>query len=107
MNIPSKAQTDFIICRAGLENQALDLRRKGCELRKGRHDCRQSIVQSVFCVSIVVRVIFFLLKISCSPSLSNLPGLTTPLYALAARQSDTTISKDRNEEGVLDTLSRD
>ena len=44
---------------------------------------------------------------SDSVRLSTLPGLTTPLYALAARVGDATISKDRNEEGILDTLSRD
>jgi hypothetical protein len=48
MSLPSKAETNFIIWRAGLENQALDLRRKRCELRKGRHDYRQAIAQTVF-----------------------------------------------------------
>ena len=84
----------------------MNLRRKGCELGKGRHDCRQTIIQSILylnCVSCNV----VLLGMSDSVRLSTLPGLTTPLYALAARVGDATISKDRNEEGILDTLSRD
>jgi hypothetical protein len=84
MTIPSKAETNFIIWRAGLENQGLNLRRKGYELGKGRHDCRQTIIQSILylnCVSCNI----VLLGMSDSIRLSTLPGLTTPLYALAVR----------------------
>jgi hypothetical protein len=85
MSIPSKAETNLIIWRAGLENQGLNLKRKGCELGKGRHDCRQTAIQSILylnCVSCNV----VLLGVSGSGGISTtIPGLTTPLYALAAR----------------------